>query len=174
VFQVSGPSFFQVNTLQAERMLDVVQAYLDLESHETLLDVYCGVGTFALSMAALVERAIGIELSLWAIHDAVANGDDLDNVELFEGPAEEVLPSIDILCDAVVVDPPRAGCTPEALAAIARSGPSRIAYVSCDPATLARDVAGLGGMGYRLVEAQPIDLFPHTYHIETVALLCKI
>lgn len=175
LFQVSGPSFFQVNTGQAERVLDVVEGYLALDSQETLLDVYCGVGTFALTLARTARHVIGVEASPWAIHDAVANADraDFANVELYEGLAEEVLPSLDVAPDAVVVDPPRAGCAPEALSAIARSGPSRIVYVSCDPATLARDVASLADMGYRLMEAQPIDMFPHTYHIETVAKLVR-
>ena len=171
LFRVTAPSFFQVNTAQAERLVELVQQYLDPRPDDALLDGYCGVGTFAFALAPHVARVLGIEESPWAIEDAVVNGAGLENVELIEGVVEEVLPEIDDPFTAVVVDPPRAGCSLAVLQALAKRRPRRIVYVSCDPATLARDVQRLSGMGYTLVEAQPVDMFPQTYHLETVALL---
>ena len=170
ILRVSGPSFFQVNTLQAERMIEVVGSYLDLKSGETLLDAYCGVGTLALSLMPPAARAIGIDGSPWAIADALANNSG-DEVEFVLGSVEEVMPSLGTSCDALVLDPPRSGCSPEALRALACAGASRIVYVSCDPATLARDILRLTSTGYDLIEVQPIDMFPQTYHIESCALL---
>ena len=170
IFRVSGPSFFQVNTWQTERMIEVVDSYLSLKSDETLLDAHCGVGTFALSLVPRAGRVLGIDSSPWAIADAFANKSE-DNVEFVQGSVEEVLPSLGMLCDAVLLDPPRSGCSPEALLALARARPRRIVYVSCDPATLARDILRLTSSGYDLIEVQPVDMFPQTYHIESIALL---
>ena len=170
-YRISGPSFFQVNTLQAERLLSIVISYLDLQPHETLLDAYGGVGAFALSLAPHAARVIGIEESPWAHADALANRTDADRVEFIQGRVEDVLPTLGGPCDAVVLDPPRSGCATRALEALARCQPGRIVYVSCDPATLARDVAQLAALGYALVEVQPVDMFPQTYHVESVALL---
>jgi 23S rRNA (uracil1939-C5)-methyltransferase len=171
LFRVSAPSFFQVNTEQAELLLDVVHAYLDPRPDDTVLDAYCGVGTFAVSLAPHVAHVLGIEESPWAVEDAVVNGAGQENIELIEGAVEEVLPQIDDTFSAAVLDPPRAGCDHAALQALARKRPARIVYVSCDPATLARDVQRLSDLGYALVEAQPVDMFPQTFHLETVALL---
>jgi 23S rRNA (uracil1939-C5)-methyltransferase len=167
-FQVSGPSFFQVNTEQAERMIEVMRGYLNLAPNEELLDAFCGVGTFGLSLANQAATVVGIESSPWAIKDALANQRE-PNVVLMQGMVEQVLPGLEARFDAVVLDPPRAGCAPQALEAMARCEPRSIVYASCDPATLARDVKQLGAWGYRLAEVQPIDLFPHSYHIEAVA-----
>lgn len=173
-FRISAPSFFQVNTLQAERMLEILRAYLGLQAHERLLDAYCGVGTFALSFAAQVAHVTGIESSPWSIDDALANRTDQDPAEFVQGSVEEVLPSLPTSYDCIILDPPRAGCTPKALEALAHCGAGRIAYVSCNPATLARDVARLATFGYKLVEVQPIDMFPQTYHLESIALLRRV
>lgn len=175
VFQVSGPSFFQNNTIQAECAIQVAGRYLDLQPGETLLDAYCGVGTFALSLAGRENPIIAIEGSPWAILDAEANaaallGEEAE-VTLVEADVEEALAGLDLSFAAVVLDPPRGGSTPEALRAMARRRPGRIVYVSCDPATLARDIALLDEFGYALREVQPVDLFPQTHHIECVALL---
>jgi len=169
-FRVSGPSFFQVNTQQAQRLIETVRAFLSLQPQEVLLDAYCGVGTFALLLAPDVKRVLGIESSLWAIEDALING-AREDVEFLQGGIAEVLSDPGFSCDAVVLDPPRSGCTADALRALTLCGPSRIVYVSCDPATLARDVAALASLGYALAEVQPIDMFPQTYHIESVSLL---
>lgn len=170
-FRISAVSFFQVNTPVAERLIELAADYLDLRGDEVLLDAYCGVGTFGLSLAERVGQVIGIEENPFAVADANFNAGELENVTLIEGRVEDVLPDLEERIDAAILDPPRVGCEPEALQALAELGPQRIVYVSCDPATLARDVRRLGDAGYVLVEAQPIDMFPQTYHLESVALL---
>ena len=169
-FQVSAPSFFQVNTAQAERLVEIVAAFLQLTGDESLLDVYCGVGTFALSLASQARRVIGVESNPYAVADARLNAQGLSNVEFIEGRVEDVLPNLDFAVDATVLDPPRQGCRPEVLQALTDLKPARIVYVSCDPATLARDARRLGDAGYRLVKVRPVDMFPQTYHIESVSL----
>ncbi|MEA3406835.1 MAG: class I SAM-dependent RNA methyltransferase [Chloroflexota bacterium] len=171
-FQISGPSFFQVNTLQMERLIDVVEEYLALGPEEELLDAYCGVGALALSFSHQVARVTGIESSPWAVNDAVANAVE-DNVRFYQGDVADVLADTDISCNALVLDPPRAGCTREALEALAQCGPRRMVYVSCNPSAFARDVLRLNRLGYELVEVQPVDMFPQTYHVECVGLLCR-
>jgi 23S rRNA (uracil1939-C5)-methyltransferase len=179
-FRISGPSFFQTNTLQAEQLVRVVGEFLALRPGEALLDVYCGVGTFALSLGAEAGRLMGIEGSPWAIEDAVANAEAMDlDAELIEGDVAEALTGMadegeDISFDAVVMDPPRAGCTPETLRALAHTGASRIVYVSCDLTTLARDVRILSDLGYALRAVRPVDMFPQTGHVECVTLMSKV
>jgi len=173
IFRISGGSFFQVNTLQAERVVDIVRGYLALRSNETLLDAYCGVGTLGLSLAPLARCMVGIEESPWAIQDAIANSTNQDHARFIQGKVEEILPDLDASFDAIVLDPPRAGCERTALRALAACDATRIVYVSCDAATLARDVAYLGSQGYTLAEVQPVDMFPQTYHVEAVALLYR-
>ncbi len=170
-FRVSADAFFQVNTLQAERMLGVLREYLQLEPDETLLDAYCGVGALGLSLATEGVRLLGVEAWEPSVRDAVHNAGGQG--AFWAGDVAEVLAAESPAADAIVLDPPRAGCTPETLAALAATGARRIAYVSCDPATLARDILRLQGHGYALREVQPIDLFPQTFHIEAVALLSR-
>jgi len=172
-FHISAPSFFQVNTAVAEELVRVVGEYLAPAGDETLLDAYCGVGTFALSLADQVGQVIGIEEAAGAVADARLNVAELTNVEFIEGSVEALLPQLDRPIDLAVLDPPRQGCKPEALRALIELAPRRIVYVSCDPATLARDARKLAGGGYRLVEVQPVDMFPQTYHIESVAMFEK-
>jgi 23S rRNA (uracil1939-C5)-methyltransferase len=169
-FVVSAGSFFQVNTAMAEKLVEVLACYLDPQPDDVLLDAYCGVGTFGLSLAGRVAEVIGIEEDPDAVADFDANAGELDNVTLIEGPVEGVLAELDERIDLAVLDPPRAGCEPQALDELARLGPRRIVYVSCDPASLARDARRLTGLGYRLAEVQPVDLFPQTYHVEAVSL----
>ncbi len=169
-FRISATSFFQVNTTAAEELVQVVSEYLAPADDETLLDTYCGVGTFALSLADQVGHVIGIEEDAGAVADARLNATELTNVEFIEGSVETFLPQLDRRIDLAVLDPPRQGCKPEALAALIELAPRRIVYVSCDPATLARDARRLADGGYQLVEVQPVDMFPQTYHIESVAL----
>jgi 23S rRNA (uracil1939-C5)-methyltransferase len=172
-FHISAPSFFQVNTAAAEELVRVVGEYLAPTGDETLLDAYCGVGTFALSLADKVGRVVGIEEAAGAVADARLNVAELTSVEFIEGRVEALLPRLDRPIDLAVLDPPRQGCRPEALAALIELTPRRIVYVSCDPATLARDARKLAGGGYQLLEVQPVDMFPQTYHIESVALFEK-
>jgi 23S rRNA (uracil1939-C5)-methyltransferase len=170
VFRYSPRSFFQVNTAQAERL---VAACVDPQGDETLLDCFCGVGVFGLLLAGRVRRAIGVEESASAIGDARINARGVDGITFLHGQAQSVLPSLGEPVHAVVLDPPREGCDPAVLKALVNLTPRRIVYVSCNPSTLARDVARLEEAGYVLREATPVDMFPQTYHIETVALLTR-
>ena len=173
VFKVSAESFFQVNTAQAEAMVNHVLNVLELDKNNTVLDVYCGVGLFSAFLASRVKRCIGVELSESACDDYAVNLDEFDNVELYVGAAEEILPGLNIRPDIVVADPPRAGMERAALDALIHLQPQTIAYVSCDPATLARDVKRLVAGGYNLKQVTPFDLFPQTYHVECIALMNK-
>lgn len=169
-FRISAASFFQANTEQLERLIEVVRGYLAPQGHEVLLDAYCGVGTFGLSLAREVGQVIGVEESDSALADARFNAQEGENVEFIGGRVEDALPDL-VRVDVAILDPPRQGCGREAITHLVRLAPAKIIYVSCDPATLARDVKRLREGGYHLVEAQPVDMFPQTYHIEAVALL---
>lgn len=170
-FRYSPRSFFQVNVVQAERLVELVASYVDPQGDETLLDCFCGVGVFGLLLAGRVKRVIGVEESGNSITDARVNAADAVNVTFLHGQVQSVLPSLDEPVHTVVLDPPREGCDPAVLKALASLVPRRIVYVSCDPSTLARDVARLAEAGYALRQATPVDMFPQTYHIETVCLL---
>jgi 23S rRNA (uracil1939-C5)-methyltransferase len=172
-YRVSAGSFFQVNTGGAEALVALVRGYLAPAGDETLVDLYCGVGLFGLALAGSVRHVVGVEADPGAAADFRHNARGLDRVELIEGTAEEVLPGLEGAVDLLVLDPPRSGAGKQVAGEIARLGPRRVAYVSCDPATLARDARYLIEAGYRLRELQPVDLFPQTYHIESVALFEK-
>jgi 23S rRNA (uracil1939-C5)-methyltransferase len=167
-FRVSPASFFQVNTSMAEKMVTHLLDHLSI-SHSTILDVYCGVGLFSAFLAPKCELLIGIESSPSACDDFIINLDEFDNVELYEDLAENVLPALKVKADIILVDPPRAGVEKEALDAIIRMNPKMIAYVSCDPSTLARDARQLIDKGYKFLNVTPFDLFPQTYHIESIS-----
>jgi 23S rRNA (uracil1939-C5)-methyltransferase len=172
-YRISAPSFFQINTPQAAHLVRLVTEYLDLQGDETVLDAYCGVGLFTAHLAERAGLVVGIELAPAAVDDLLENTAEFDNVDVIEGPVEAVLPDLDMSIDAAVVDPPRAGIDRLALDALIEHGPARMVYVSCDPATLARDAKRLTAAGYRLVEVQPVDMFPQTYHVESVALFTQ-
>ncbi len=169
--RVSAESFFQVNTALVEMLIDQVLDNLQLRGGETVLDAYGGVGLFSRFIAPRAKHVIGIESSRSASADAQYNLAAFDHVEWRSGLVEEVLPTLPGSIDAAVLDPPRAGCAPVVLEALSARQIDRVVYVSCDPSTLARDVKRLTAHGYRLIAAQPIDLFPHTYHVETIAVL---
>jgi len=172
-FHVSAASFFQVNTKMAEKMVQHLLAILPVSSDTTLLDVYCGVGLFSKFFASKCKQVIGVESSESACEDFAINLDEFENVELYEGDAEEILPALTGKFDGplyMIVDPPRAGIEKHALDAIINIKPQVIAYVSCDPSTLARDASRLIHAGYQLEEVTPFDLFPQTYHIESISL----
>jgi 23S rRNA (uracil1939-C5)-methyltransferase len=187
-FRIASPAFFQVNTRRETRPLPaglatppwplpadglsmaeilalVVHDRLAPRGDELLIDAYCGVGTFAVLLARAVGRAVGIEESSAAVKDARHNASGLSNVEFIAGKTEQILPALPDRPDAVVLDPARVGCQPEVLEALIRFGPPRLIYVSCDPATLARDLAILVAGGFSLEDVQPLDMFPQTYHI---------
>lgn len=172
-FRVSAASFFQVNALMAEKMVEHLDSKLPFNDSTVLLDVYCGAGLFSAFAAQKCKQVIGIESSASACEDFAYNLDEFENVDLYEGTAEEILPGLagmSIQPSIVIADPPRAGLERQALDAIVQLKPQTIAYVSCDPSTLARDAARLIQAGYRLVEVTPFDLFPQTYHIESISI----
>jgi 23S rRNA (uracil1939-C5)-methyltransferase len=170
-FQVSAQAFFQVNTHQAGRMVQYLLDHLPLTSSNSLLEVYCGVGLFSAFLAPHVSQLVGIELSPAACQDFAVNLNEFEHVSLYQGAAEAVLPALEVTPDLVVVDPPRAGLERRVLQAILACQPAHLAYVSCDPATLARDLHHFYNAGYRLRELALFDLFPQTYHIESICLL---
>ena len=177
-FHISPRSFFQVNTRQAERLYKQALAYADLHGTETVIDAYCGTGTITLFLAQKARKVYGIEIVQPAILDARKNARDnnVKNAEFIVGDATAVMPALykqGIRPDVVVVDPPRAGCTEIVLRTFANMKPQRIVYVSCNSATLARDLAILKELGYLAQEVQPVDLFPQTSHVENVCLLRK-
>jgi 23S rRNA (uracil1939-C5)-methyltransferase len=134
------------------------------------MDLYCGVGLFSRFLAPIAGRVIGVEVNISACEDYAENLDEFDNVELYIGAAGSILPTLEAKADIIVVDPPRAGIEKKAMEPILKMKPERIAYISCDPATLARDAKILISYGYSLVSARPIDMFPQTYHIESLSL----
>jgi len=168
-FKVSAASFFQVNTVMAEKMVEHLLVKLPIDQSTTLLDIYCGVGLFSAFLALTCGRVIGIESSESSCEDFTVNLDEFDNVELYEGNAEDVIPYLEAKPDIVLVDPPRAGLDKSVVDGILKLSPSLIAYVSCDPSTLARDATRLINGGYTLKEVTPFDLFPQTYHIESIS-----
>lgn len=171
---ISAPSFFQVNTRTAERLVQHALEQLAPDGSDRVLDLYCGAGTFTLPLADLAGEVVGVEESGSALADLRRNLERADAwAEVVPGDAERALPELGRF-DLALVDPPRSGMRPGALSALAATGARRIVYVSCDPATLARDCAALSERGYRLVSATPVDLFPQTFHVETVAVLDRI
>lgn len=170
-FRVSAASFFQVNTQMAEKMVEHLLQILPVSPATTLLDIYSGAGLFSAFFASRVGRLIGIESAPSSCEDFVQNLDEFENVELYEGFAGEILPALRVSAEVAIVDPPRAGLGKDVLDALLKIRPKKLAYVSCDPSTLARDIARLTAGGYQLVQVTPFDLFPQTYHIESISLL---
>ena len=170
-FFVSSPSFFQVNVEQAAQAAEVVREGLALTPDDVLLDAYTGVGTFAVLLAPFVKRVLAVEESSAAVADARQNAADIPNVEFVVGRTEAVLGELPIRPDAVILDPPRSGCQPTALTSLIELSTPRVAYISCDAETLARDLKILCAGGYVLDRVVPIDMFPQTHHVECVALL---
>lgn len=170
-YRVSSPAFFQVNSRQAERLIELVVARARAVQPRLVADAYSGVGTFAVALAQVVPDVVTIEYSAAAGDDAEVNLAPYDNVRRIVGTVEEQLPLLDPSPDVVVVDPPRAGLDASVIDAIIDSRVRRLVYVSCDPATLARDLRRLADGGMALGEVQPIDMFPHTQHIECISTL---
>ncbi len=172
-FRVSAGSFFQVNTAMAEKMVEHLLEHLPnygkLGPDSVLIEVYCGVGLFSAFLAPQVGRLIGIEASGSAADDFVANLDAFDHVEIYEAPAEIALAHLDVQPDIILVDPPRAGIDRKAMDQLVKLASKTLVYISCDPATLARDARRLISGGYRLEKITPFDLFPQTYHIESIS-----
>ena len=169
--RIASPSFAQVNTPQAERLATLVGERLELSGSEFLVDAYAGVGTFAVLLAKSARRVVAIEESSAAVRDAAVNIEGIANLEFVCSRTEDYLDSLDEPPDAVILDPPRVGCHPATLDAIIRRKPKRAVYVSCDPDSLARDLAYLAAGGFTIISVEPMDMFPQTYHTECVATL---
>jgi len=170
-FRVTAGGFFQVNPSMADALVEEALARLVLKGDETVLDLYSGVGLFTAFIAERCGLVISVESFPPAVTDAEANLAELDNVEIIEGSVEAVLGNLSERIDAVVADPPRAGLGNAVVEKLVRLKPARIVYVSCDPATFARDCGRFAQLGYRLIDVQPLDMFPQTFHIECVATL---
>lgn len=176
--RISPLSFYQVNRQQAEVLYKKAAEYANLNKSETLLDLYCGAGTIGLSMAKNAKKVIGVEIIPEAVEDAKINAEinGIDNAEFICGDAPEaarILKERNIKPDVIIVDPPRKGCAEDLLETINQMNPKRLVYVSCDPATLARDCKILNEKGYVIQKATPVDMFPRTSHVETVVLMSK-
>lgn len=182
-FRISPLSFFQVNPVQTEKLYGKALEYAGLNGNETVWDLYCGIGSISLFLAKKAKKVIGVEIIPEAIEDAKVNAriNNIDNAEFLVGAAEDVVPKYfeehkcepECKPDVIVVDPPRKGCDEKLLETIVEMAPERIVYVSCDSATLARDLKWLGERGYKLIEATPCDMFGQTVHVETVILLSR-
>ena len=177
-FKLSMPSFYQVNRDQAEALYGKALEFAGLTGNETVLDLYCGIGTITLCLAKAAKRVIGAEIVPPAIRDAKENAlrNHVENAEFFCGDAADIaakLESDGLRPDVVTVDPPRKGLAPEVIASVAAMGPEKVVYVSCDPATLGRDVKIFREFGYEAKRAAAVDMFPGTAHVETVVLLSK-
>ena len=177
-FKLSVPSFYQVNRDQAEVLYGKALEYAALTGEETVLDLYCGTGTITLCLARQAKRAIGAEIVPPAIADARENAErnGIGNAEFFCGDASDIAAKLEaegLRPDVITVDPPRKGLAPDVIASVAGMAPERVVYVSCDPATLGRDVKLFAGLGYQAERAAAVDMFPGTAHVETVVLLSK-
>ena len=178
-FAISPLSFYQVNPVQTEKLYSLALEYAGLTGEETVWDLYCGIGTISLFMAQCAKQVYGVEIVEQAILDARENAkrNHIENASFYVGKAEEVLPHLyeteHIFADVICVDPPRKGCDEACLETIVKMAPKRIVYVSCDSATLARDLKYLCANGYELKKVRPVDQFGHTVHVETVVLLSK-
>ena len=179
-FAISPLSFYQVNPVQTEKLYSLALEYAGLTGEETVWDLYCGIGTISLFMAQRAKQVYGVEIVEQAIQDARENAkrNHIENAAFYVGKAEEVLPHLyeteHIFADVICVDPPRKGCDEACLETIVKMAPKRIVYVSCDSATLARDLKYLCANGYELKKVRPVDQFGHTVHVETVCLLSKL
>ncbi len=175
-FNISPISFFQVNPIQTEVLYGKALEYAGLTGNETVFDLYCGIGTISLFLSEKAKKVYGVEVVEAAVMDARENAllNGVENVEFMAGEAEKLIPEVysrGIRADVVVVDPPRKGCDEILLETLVNMKPERIVYVSCNPATLARDLNYLAGKGFKAVEVQPVDMFPWTPHVESIIMM---
>ncbi len=172
LFEISANSFFQTNTKGAEKLYFLVFHYADLKGEETVFDLYSGTGTIPIWLSGSAGEVFGIEIVENAVVDAKKNAqlNSIENCNFLTGDIKEVLPKLDKKCDLMIIDPPRVGMHKDVVRQVLKLGPEKIVYVSCNPATLARDL-GMLKSGYKVIEVQPVDMFPHSFHIESVAVL---
>jgi 23S rRNA (uracil1939-C5)-methyltransferase len=178
-YRIGLATFFQTNTKGAEILCKLVSEMADLKGNELVFDLYCGIGTFAIYLSKMASHVVGVEILPEAVADAWENAKEngVENISFVEGDVGKSIKDLverHGVPEVVVVDPPRSGMAPKALRRLAEIGPKRIIYVSCNPASLSRDLGMLEGMGYEVEEIQPVDLFPHTYHVECVARIEKV
>ena len=176
-FSLSATAFFQVNPVQTEVLYSKVREFAELTGEETILDAYCGTGTIGLYLARDAKKIIGVERYDQAVEDAKKNAEmnQISNCEFWAGDVEKYLDEIQKLkLDLIIVDPPRSGCSPEMLEALNQTGAKRMIYVSCNPSTLARDAKWLDAEGWKIKKVQPVDMFPHTAHVECVVLMSRV
>lgn len=173
-FDISANSFFQTNTRSARRLFETVRVYAELSGGERVVDLYCGTGTISIFLADSARRVTGLEIAASAIEDARKNAlkNGIDNCEFISGDIKELLNRTDIRADTMIIDPPRAGMHKDVVRRILDMTPDKIVYVSCNPATLARDLEMIKD-AYTVEEIQPVDMFPHTFHIESVARIVR-
>lgn len=174
-FEISANSFFQTNTLGAAKLYETVRKYTELNGSEIVIDLYSGTGTIPIVLSGIAREVIGLEMISSAVADAENNcrHNQVENCRFVPGDIRETLPKIVRRPDVLIIDPPRAGMHKDVTKQVLAMSPERIVYVSCNPATLARDLVLLKE-AYQVQEVQPVDLFPHTHHIESVAKLVKI
>lgn len=177
-FDISPNSFFQINTEQTLKLYDIVKEFCDLKGSETVFDLYCGVGTIGMYVAKDAKKVYGVESVMDAVENAQKNAkrNNVRNIEFLKGDVQKMLPSMlnsDIRPDVVIIDPPRKGCTYKFLDILSKTECDKIVYVSCNPATLARDVKILSDKGYSAEKIQPVDMFPHTSHVECVVEMIR-
>ena len=175
-FRISPASFYQINPIQTEVLYTLAKEYANLNRNETLLDAYCGTGTIGLTMAKDVGKVIGVEINSDAVKDAKENAilNGISNAEFYNEDAEEFIYKLankNEKIDTVITDPPRAGCSMKFLKSLIELKPQKVVYISCNPDTLERDLKTLIKSGYKVKKIQPVDMFPYTNHVETVALL---
>lgn len=178
LYEISPHSFFQINPYQTEKLYNTAVEFADIKNSDIVLDVYCGIGTISLLCSKFAKEVVGVEIVPQAIEDAKKNArvNRIDNVSFLCGAAETVVPELlnrDKKPDVVILDPPRKGSDDVTLSAIVKATPEKIVYVSCNPATLARDIKFLAENGYKLVKVKGTDMFPHSIHIESVALMVR-
>ena len=179
VFRISASSFYQINPVQTEVLYQKAIDLAGLSGKERVLDAYCGIGTIGLIASRRARRVIGVEINRDAVRDAAANAkrNHIGNTEFYQGDAGEFMRQMQEAgekLDVLFMDPPRAGSSRTFLSAVAALAPQRVVYISCNPETQARDIGFLVQKGYRVQAIQPVDMFPHTNHVETVVLLSKL
>ncbi len=174
-YEISPLAFFQVNHSQMIKMMEIIKDYAHLRAGDNVLDAYCGTGSIALALADKVHKVVGVESFKTSIKNAKRNAfkNNITNCKFIKGACEEIIPNLEENFDVVILDPPRAGCKAELIQAVTDKSPRCIIYVSCNPATLARDLAIFNNAAYTVDQVQPIDMFPQTGHVETICLMSK-